>query len=761
MQRIAFGIRVYGKDTVAFFDDASFTFDPAENPGIALEERIPKATLRLAVQARNARAQVLANGKEIPITAGEAAVEVGEGLTVLGIRAEAAGENPGVSVRLAGHPESDGRWRVGTKEETGWAEAAFNDTPWPAGKAGPDGMMWAGAPGATTALLRQVVLWNETHCGPQRCVNPPAKEWGFSRGSMETFYLALFSPLPYRLDDYEFTLDVPAGFRLLDKTGYAVRHIHNNRPQKILTEEVRHGNVPYTRYRMFHAAGEVRSEGTQFSLLPVQMTPVYKGGDCRFYFRRSARGNFTELEQSLPVHILPPINGRMPRQIRISQYAPMGYSYLSREHLEVGLKQAAAAGWNSCALSWNVGWGPQWRDYMRLYHDLTTANGARVILWPNSNFPLYGTLCRGHVADDLFRWVEQTPGARARYFGDSVAWGPDHSLFCPQFVMNEGAARFRELVKEAYAVMLAGLPKADVIWNDWESHPWVAPDGKGSWCFCDRCKAAFREFAGLPAGADLSDAAILKEHRLRWETFRATVDGRLQAQIRMVCRDLGKPYMMYSWGSYEEFWQACRGNIDLGFPGTPGNAVADSHYQGLLDANMAFFRDKVGLPRVMGQRFSFFFGDAPGGGNVQVLSDDGYVQPRSWKTQILRVVAGFHGGVDLQNSFEYAAGSHYYIGEATRILSAFEPLFYEGERADGLAASEQVKYPNLLVLRRGKERLVLLFNEGKRPLPAVLANRNLQPGQVATLYGTSTPVKNPTTMKVTVPPEDVAVVHIR
>jgi hypothetical protein len=125
------------------------------------------------------------------------------------------------------------------------------------------------------------------------------------------------------------------------------------------------------------------------------------------------------------------------------------------------------------------------------------------------------------------------------------------------------------------------------------------------------------------------------------------------------------------------------------------------------------------------------------------------------------MVASFHGGVDLNASIERCAGSHYYIGEATRLIAEYEDLFYAGERADQLAVSEQIKYPNLLVLKKGKERLVLLFNEGSQPLRVLLENRELASGQKATIFGVNQVVEQPGKMEVTVEPGDVTVVHIK
>jgi hypothetical protein len=320
--------------------------------------------------------------------------------------------------------------------------------------------------------------------------------------------------------------------------------------------------------------------------------------------------------------------------------------------------------------------------------------------------------------------------------------------------------------------MLATMPEAEIIFNDWESWPWVKGgpygqtvlDGKGSWCFCERCKNGFRQFANLPADADLSDAAILKNHEKDWVRFRAHLYGKVNGRIRDVCRELGKPYMLYSWSAHKTLWRELKGNIDLAFPGLPGNGEADASRQRQIDDWMRnLLQRDVGLKRALGQRFSFHVSRAQPDGwkKWPVMSDDGYVHPKSWKSQTLRLVASVHGGIDFQNSTECVGGMLYYIGEATRIISEYEDLFWDGERADDLAESPQIKYPNLLVLKKGRERLVLLFNEGAAPLAVVLRNRDIASGQTATVFERNAKVANPAAMRLTIPPEDVAVVHIQ
>jgi len=176
------------------------------------------------------------------------------------------------------------------------------------------------------------------------------------------------------------------------------------------------------------------------------------------------------------------------------------------------------------------------------------------------------------------------------------------------------------------------------------------------------------------------------------------------------------------------------------------------------------FRDKVGLSRdkVMGQEFAMGHCYARIVNPQAFLSNAGdYEDPRLQKREILRIVASLGGGVDLCTSMDRVGGMLYWIGEATRILATYEDLFYTGERDDSLAECDQLQYPDVLVLKRGGERLVLLFNEGDKPVQVRLRNKDLQAGQVATVFETGAKSDAPAEMTVTIPEQDVAVVHIK
>jgi hypothetical protein len=775
--------RLDGEGAIADIDDASFTFDSDENPGIEHFERPPERVLTFKLEERHVRAtEVFANGRPVPLDRGVGSVTIREGLVTLAVRADATGPRAGIRFRIEGHPETDGRWRSTLNRGENWQAADLKDFGWPIVAIDKEGFMWSpewqGVSRTTgnEACFRQVLLWNDTHLGPQRCILPQSREWGVSRGGIENLTLALYSPLPFSMPDYEFVLDVPKGFTVFGKTGeFYTRYVLNQKPDELI-EEPHPRTARATRYRFRHPPHHVRGDDaphglfTQFSVIPVRLDTDYAPNTTVFQYHRRAKGNFTELVQRIPVRALPPVNGRQPKRFMISAYVgmPLGYSALAPDHLRALVKQVATAGWTHCSVSVSSPgsdtWGKDWLAYQKAYLALCREHGIQGILWPWHSFPITGSLLEPTEPKTLLDWVEATPGARARYFKDTPAWDREKAnMFCPSYVTGPGAERFRRLVADVWGGMIAQMGGTDIIWTDDERFIFTA-DGTGSYCFCDRCKAGFREFAKLPADADVSDESLFTTHNAQWRLFWAHLwFGRVHGELKKVANSLGKQYMVYTWNGSNDLWRALRGNYDIAFPGMPGSNVASAKSQKTMDDSMAFYRKELGVERVQGQMFAVMNAGTQKNAWAmqQVISRDGFVDAKSWKSQVLRLAATLQGGVDLgETMIDYRAGSHYWIGEATRIIAAFEDLFVDGTRADRLAASDQIAYPNLLVLTKANERLVLLFNEDDAEVAVTLRNLDLENGQRARVFEQGDWV-DAKTLDVTIPPRDAVVVHVR
>jgi len=770
-----------GRKTIA---KVFIAFEVGENSALLFDDfsavRPTKAVtlpLAFAIDARDAGdIRLIVNGEAVKERNSQWPIGLREGLNIIGMTAMADGNAPGLRLRVPGQPELAGRWRVGVAADGSWLTESFDDRSW--GAVEPDKEGYLGWPegSAGRACFRQIVLWGKHHYTGLPCIQPKVREWGFSEGSMETLFHPLYTPPPlgFPLEDYELILDVPKGFKLLEQNYddplFGGRL--NCRPEAVATEEARHHGQPYTRYRFAFRPeyvrpfefepGKKQQKNIQMALIPLVLGRFSGAGTtCRFYFRRLASGNLTEIEQQLPVRVLPPINGRTPKKVAIQQYCAIPWRHwagLSTELFESHMRQSFEAGFNY----WIV---QPWRgEHAKRVYDRVLERGGAVGLWGTGNYPLWRNSLG---ADGAFgRLMLDEPEARARYFNDGLEWTVNRQ-FCRSFVTGKGAAAFKAAVRKDIALMLhggtekyIGFPKAYYYFVDWEQLPWQSHNVKHPFCFCQNCKNAFRRHAKLPATTDLTDDAIRKNHKREWSSFRHELDGRVNGIVREVCGELGLRYMYYDMVAYKENWPSLKGNIDIAFPGLPGGDVCYGNRQAHVDRFARFLRDEVGLPRAIGQQFAADYNCKHPWDNWKSRQEE-FFRPQMLKTQILRIVAATHGGIDLNCSFKCFAGMKYYIGEATRLIAEHEDLFWDGERDDDPAVSEQIEYPNLLVLRKGDERLVLLFNEGTQPLTVQLRNKSLKPGQKATIYYASFSDDTPAAMEVTIAPEDVEAVHIK
>lgn len=610
---------------------------------------------------------------------------------------------------------------------------------------------------------------------------------------METLFHPLYTPPPltFPLKNYQFILDVPQGFHLLEQN-YKKRDAggkRNRQPEHIVKETIKHNEKIFTRYRLWYKSDFVkpyqkssRAEKNQIALIPLILKNFSSNSKhCQFYYHRLASGNITEVEQTLPVEILPPINGRLCENISIQQY--MGLSnwaakdgMLFPSHMEREIKQGLDAGFNRWLISAQaLPNSLEGSKYGKRIHDLVIQGGGQVVIRPPANYPLWGNNNMGSNSA-MAKFMLAHPNARARYFKNRLKWTINRRP-CPTYTTGKARDQYKAAIKKDIEGMILGdkkkfigLPKAKFYWVDWEQTPWNEfrrEDpiySRHLYCFCNTCKEAFRKYANLSKNCNLADDSIHINYKEKWANFRRNLDGRTNSITREVCNDLGLKYLYYDMVSLEKNWPPLRGKIDIACPGLPGGDTFYGVKQAKTDHFSDFLRkNKIGARQIVGQTLAMGFWQKDGQPwGAWTSRQEPFFSPKILKSTILRIVAATLGGVELSSSFERAAGMKYYIGEATRLLAQYEDIFWNGERDDKLAVSQQITYPNLLVIKKGYERLVFLFNdENKIPQTVELQNLLLQPGQTAYLFYAKSVVHSPQIMFVTIPPEDVEVIYIK
>lgn len=720
--------------------------------------------IRLALRTRHATARVFVNGREAtPKADGACELALGDGINVVAVAAAADGPDPGVELTFPEFPETDGRWTVSASAPDAWQEPNFDDREWQ--RPATQGVwVWSGAD-AGRACFRQVLLWSRNvYGGTLACMVPPHTQYGFSPGTTEVLQHAIFPPDGRRMRSYGLQLEVPAGFRLLD-TRCPVSRPYCWNPSDVFRCEIEVDGHPYLQYTLTYDVSKV--ESAYSALLPLKLEG-YESPEAKaaFRFRRLINDNVTELTSVLPVHILPPVNGRCMDTFYYVQYDHKAHRSLSTEVAAELVTQGVAAGMDRWIVSAPIKNGSSVLEQgMLSLRQIVRSHGGRVVGSFPEGMPLWGAF----KDTELYELIRRDPAYGAAYFnntGNRFTGETPYSLdFCFTHALGDGRKVFTDALLRDYRRWKQALPEADLVFFNNENYPWTHTGDVTDhrYCFCDRCKTAFRQSAGLPPELTLSDQDIWETHRDAWSRFwKQNQSGRLVALTRETANAAGFRTIHYHNTGDRDGWRAASGKADLycvGFPG--GSAFVNHDSQPGLDDTMQFFQS-IGIPRFIGQRRTYFpFRDGRAARYRSVSSRDGWaLNPKNLKTEIVRMAATTHGGVVYESVMQLSGGALYYFGEATRLVAAFEELFHRGQREDALADAGDVKYPDILVLTNGDERLVLVFNETAEAKELKLVNHKLKPGQRACVFERPAEVGDPASMDISVPPGDVIAVHI-
>ena len=715
------------------------------------------APVSLDLKLRDATAKLFVNGQEVKAADGIYKLLLSDGVNVLAVEAKACGPNPGIAVQLPDFPETDGRWKTAAVTTGEWQTADFDDCKW-AVPSMTNGWMWSAA-NAGTGDFRQLLLWSRNFYGGKlAAIVPPHTEYGISPGTTEVLQHAIFPPISQPMESYIYQVEVPVGFRLLE-TKCPIKRSYCWYPDEVSTNAISVNGKKYRQYTLKFDVSKL--EEAYAALLPVKYEDYDKAqGPATFRFRRLINANITELTTALTVNILPPVNGRCMKKIFYPQYDHQSHRSISQELLVELVRQSVASGMDM----WFV--FPEWPDarsanYVLSQKTIRECGGRMMACFP-SGMPLWGA----EKNTELYKLVKENSKFAAVYFNNTGNRQKDWSLnFCFTYALGEGRQAFAEALQKDYQGWKNDLPESEYVFFNNENYPWehqgtdIKP-GTHCYCFCGRCKNAFRQFAQLPADKQLPDQEIYDNYREEWAKFwKSNQSGRLMELVTEVAHKVGLKTIYYHNTGDKYAWQTVAGKADLynvGFPG--GAAFVGRDSQIMLDDWTAFC-NSVGIKQFIGQRRTYF----PFGGRYrQVFSKDGcFLNPKHLKTEIVRMAATTRGGVTYESVMQLTGGSLYYFGEATRLIAAYEDMFWDGKREDSLADAGDYKYPDILVLTRGNERLVLVFNETTEAKTLDLTNHKLKPGQQAEIFEQHGKIADPRTMTITVPPEDVAVVYIK
>ena len=703
----------------------------------------PKQELKISCRDAEITSVTL-NGYAVVPENGKYMLALHAGINALQIKARAAGAVPGIRLELKDSPETSSA-----------VTASVSGKPVPVEVK--NGYFWQGK--AESAEFTRNLIWNREYCNhPLQFIFPGVKEWGVSPGETMFFIHRLFNPLQNGACSYRLEVEAPEGFVRVNDVSSILNGYH------FWTKDVKAENIvlngkKYIRYTYdWNLPEKLKTrENCYFHYLAFRNEYHFKPGEkTEFRFRRIVNGNTADMVNSVRVVPLPGIRGGNLTKVMFPQYDPFMYGKVSHEQWQAMADDSCKAGLKSFMLQ------EAYSENGKLFGDRETIYRNQVItkkktnnfIWIRYNIPLWGAGRKGN----LRKLVDRTPELQARFYKDTGSYTKG---FYGEFCLTNATGKYRNQVKEAilkdYLNALKTDPNCKYIFLNDENFPSLH-QWRHAWCFCNTCKEDFRNMFKIPASENLTDETIVTKYEEQWNLWwRSKQKGLLLKMAYEAAHQAGVKLFYYHQAHDTRSYMKSRGSYDMVSIPLPGCAsFCGDATQAEMDSSKNEGVKITGKHQSMGQFVTYTR-------NGNFYSSDGcYFHPKEVKQVLIRAAAVSHNGAICESAAFFSAGALYYAGEATRIIAEFEELFYEGKRADEMAVSGTFKYPSMLVLKKDRERLVLIFNENQeKTKKGIVKNLGLEPGQTARIWGSSGIIRNPSAMSVTVLPQDVTVIHIK
>ncbi len=395
------------------------------------------------------------------------------------------------------------------------------------------------------------------------------------------------------------------------------------------------------------------------------------------YFQ-SLDGAVTEVPRRSRLVMLPELKDVRPEGVRIT---PCYTQWVYNPNVVEAL---AANAWAS-GMTWVFGF----RDN-NLYPHLLP-RGVRVwwVLGWDEFSARYGAH-GGHLTPAAEAFLEEHPEVRAVNFdGERL----DYTL-CPTWMLADGEPIISELERQILDV----LNRYPIHAVDWDVETGVIDPP--TYCTCERCLAAFREFAGLEDDEPLSPQILLEEYPDEWTDFRCAQNAQMAGRIREIVRRADRPleFSVYSGFQSERTkkhygvdWALMAPHIDFGIAG----------YGGDFDRVRATAEALGDTPLMGAERWyrlhSTYAGPAP--------------NELAYRNRILRqfVQSGCRGVLIWQLA-SMTGGGFYAVSEAAEIMGEYAEYFSDDQRCDDRVTVEGLDRFNWAAFESGGKTLVLLMS---------------------------------------------------
>jgi hypothetical protein len=281
---------------------------------------------------------------------------------------------------------------------------------------------------------------------------------------------------------------------------------------------------------------------------------------------------------------------------------------------------------------------------------------------------------------------------------------PIAHTFCPTWVLTEGS-QVTDALEKWFLQTVNETPYDGANWD--VEQPVVDPP---TFCTCERCLKAFREFAKLPADTELTPDTLLSTYREPWTTFRCTQNAEMAGKLKAIFARADRPveFSMYSGyqstNTHEHYgvdWSLLAPHLDLAIAGYGGD-------RGAIHATVEALN---GVPFM--------------GGEMWYLSDrdDERPTPRmeTWRNRILRQYAESGGnGCLIWWLPPMDGGAFYATSEAAEIIAQYEDFFTLKQRCDEKVQVTGLDPRNWMAFEKDGQTLVMLLNFGAEPISATV-----------------------------------------
>lgn len=512
-------------------------------------------------------------------------------------------------------------------------------------------------------ILRRTVLFEKTRVWPT-----PEPVYSLAQGVAQHMVFRTEGLKDRKLEQWETYVAVPAGIEVLGSTGfYAVR----DGIPRWTTTDMGQQPVQGKPMRVFKIAADQPLLTGRHHIMSEFQAFVRAAANppeqCDFIFWSEANGgNVIEAPQVVKVQVLPKVNGAQCKTLKWQLWGGWLSNMDDLKMREQVFDCARAAGFNDVVA------GDRWTSDNAPRYGLTHTIGVNYQSWSLNIGP----------------YLKEHPDARLLDAKGKLS----DMYMCTTELLGTGFVATRDALRDKL-----DLIRPNTVDYDYEYGPFAGPHS----CYCDRCLAAFREHAKLPANAALTPESIAKEHRAQWVDFVARRVAKLFGMFRQTIHELSPQTHFSVYSGYATPDNAERYGVDWRYVGEEkGCDHAGCGYGRPVEATKATIEALKGIPLVCGLLLTPYERD-----NLRPAN----ALTKAW---ILRTLLDSTGGVLVYERTELDGRSWVAMGEATRLAAEHEGLFLHGKHlpVPGVDPAQGE------ALQQGNTTLVLLMNTSGKPV---------------------------------------------